>query len=64
MGLVRSIRVRDANGDELIVYEIRVRKWLRTVRRMKLCTGEHVEPLDDETFVLPATGEKLVRVGG
>ena len=64
MGLVRSIPVMDANGDELTVYEIRHRRLLRTVRRLKLCTGEPVEALDDETFLVAGTGERLVRVGG
>ena len=62
MGVVRSIPVKDANGDELTVYEIHDRRLLRKIRRMKLCTGELVEALDENTFHLPATGEKLVRI--
>jgi len=54
----------DANGDELTVYEFHHRRFLKKVRRMKLCTGELVEALDDNTFHLPATGEKLVRTSG
>lgn len=64
MGLVRSIRVRDANGDELTVYEISHRRLLRTVRRLKLCSGELVEAVDGETFRVSGTGERLVRVEG
>jgi hypothetical protein len=30
-------------------------------RRFQLCTGEAVEPLCAETFVVAATGEKLCR---
>jgi hypothetical protein len=52
----------DSNGDELTVYELHERRFLKTVRRMKLCTGELVEALDENTFHLPTTGERLVRV--
>ena len=64
MGIVRIIPVMDTNGDELTVYEFHHRRFLRKVRRLKLCTGELVEALDDNTFHLPATGEKLVRMSG
>lgn len=62
MELVRSIPVVDANGDELTVYEFHDWHFLKKVRQMKLCTGEAVEALDENTFHLPATGERLVRV--
>ncbi len=62
MGVVRVIPVVDSNGDELTVYELHERRFLKTVRRMKLCTGELVEALDENTFHLPTTGERLVRV--
>lgn len=58
---VRSIAVRDANGDQLTVYEFRDRRFLRKVRRMKLCTGEMVE-LDGNGFVIIGTGERLTPV--
>ena len=57
-----NIPVTDANGDELTVYEFHERRFLRKVRRMKLCTGELVEALDENMFVLVGTGEKLTRV--
>lgn len=62
MEYLRGIPVRDGNGDELTVYEFHERRFLRRVRRMKLCTGEPVEPLDDRHFVLVSTGERLTRV--
>jgi hypothetical protein len=58
----RGIPVRDANGDELTVYEFHERRFLRRVRRMKLCTGEPVEAVDENVFVLIGTGEKLTRI--
>ena len=62
MEFSNSIPVTDANGDELTIYEFHERRFLRKVRRMKLCTGELVEALDDNVFVLVSTGEKLTRV--
>ena len=62
MQFLRSIPVRDANGDELTIYEFHERRFLRKVRRMKLCTGEQVEAVDENTFALVTTGEKLTRV--
>jgi len=59
---VRSIPVRDANGDEFIVYEFQDRRFLRKVRRLKLCTGESVAQ-DGEALIIAETGEKLVRIG-
>lgn len=61
MGLVRKIPVRDQNGDEFTVYEFQERRFLRTIRRMKLCTGETVELLGDR-LIVAATGENLVRL--
>jgi len=62
MGIVRKIPVKDRNGDQFTVYEFQDRRFLRKVRRMKLCTGEIVQQHDGELFVI-GTGEKLVRVG-
>jgi hypothetical protein len=56
---VRSIPVVDASGAEVTVYEFHDRRFLKRVRRMKLCTGELVEERDGE-FVIVATGERLV----
>ena len=62
MGFVRTIPVRGENGDELQVYEFQDRRFLRKVRRLKLCTGEAVQHLDGQ-LVVTATGERLTRVG-
>jgi hypothetical protein len=61
VGIVRTIPVRDANGDEFTLYEFQDRRFLRKVRRMKLCTGETVEQLGEELVVV-LTGERLCRV--
>jgi hypothetical protein len=59
---VRSIRVLDANGYEFILHEFHDRRFLRKVRRMKLDTGELVDHVDDDTFVIVGTGERLTRI--
>lgn len=59
MGIVRTIPVRDANGDEFTLYEFEDRRFLRKVQRLKLCTGELVALIDD-AFVVVGTGERLV----
>lgn len=61
MSKVREIPVRDANGDELTVYEFQDWRYLSKVRRLKLCTGETVEAAGDG-FVVSATGERLTRI--
>jgi hypothetical protein len=68
--LVRTIPVRDANGDELTVYEYRDRRhrtilglrFARKVRRLVLCTGEPVEYVSETVFALVSTGEELRRI--
>ena len=62
MGYVRSIRVVDGSGAGLTVYEFRDRRFLRKVRRMKLCTGETVERTSADTFVVVSTGEELLQL--
>ena len=62
MGLVRSIPVADANGDELTVYQFEDRRFLSKVRRLKLCTGEAVQIDPDGTLVVVRTGERLSRL--
>lgn len=62
MNHLRSIPVIDGNGDELTVYEFRDGRYLRKVRRMKLCTGELVERIDENTFAVSETGERLSRI--
>jgi hypothetical protein len=55
---VGSIQVRDTNGDEFTLYEFRDRRFLRSVRRMKLETGELVQEIDG-ALVVAETGERL-----
>jgi hypothetical protein len=68
--LVRTIPVRDANGTRLTLFEFqqtvprRAMFGLRITakqRRMQLDTGEVVEYIDENTFMLP-TGETLQRI--
>jgi hypothetical protein len=61
VGILRTIPVRDRNGDEFTVYVVQDRRFLKKIRRMKLCTGELVEQLEDRLVVV-ATGETLVPV--
>jgi hypothetical protein len=69
--VIRAIRVRDANGDELSLYEYEqtssylVMMGLNRgpVTRLVLDTGEEAERVDDDTFVLVTTGEQLTRIG-
>lgn len=58
MSYVKSIPVTDAKGAGLTLYEYHDRRFLKKVRRMKLCTGELVEQRDGG-FVVAATGERL-----
>ena len=62
MSAFRSIPVRGPQGEELTVYEFLDGRFLGSVRRMKLCTGELVERVDEKTFVAVTTGELLARV--
>jgi hypothetical protein len=65
--VVNVIPVRDANGDEVMVYEreivsrVPVLRLKRKLYRFQLETGEHVEFVDAKTFVAIGTGERLVR---
>ena len=61
MGIIRTIPVRDANGDEFTLYEFEERRFLKKIQRLKLCTGEIVAFIDD-TFVVIGTGERLVPI--
>ena len=61
MAIVRSIPVTDRNGDQLTVYEFHDRRFLRKVRKMKLCTGESVQLREDQLYVI-GTGERLIPV--
>jgi hypothetical protein len=65
---VTAIRVADGNGDQLNVYRREHKSRLpivgiiRKVFSYELDTGERVEFLDNDTFILNQTGEKLTRV--
>jgi hypothetical protein len=59
---VKAIPVRDANGDELTLYEFQDWRYLSKVRRLKLCTGELVESVDEATFKIVGSGERLTRI--
>ena len=68
--VIRAIRVRDANGDELTLYEYEqptsylVMMGLNRgpAKRLALDTGEAAERVDEDTFVIVATGERLMRI--
>jgi len=67
--VIRAIRVRDANGDELTLYEYRqVGSYLTMAlnrgapTRLELDSGEETARIDDDTFVIVATGERLTRI--
>ena len=60
---MRSMRVTDANGDEITVHEYEEREFLTKKHRFSLETGELVEEADGG-FVVVATGEMLTLVGG
>lgn len=61
MGIVRKIPVKDRHGDEFTLYEFQDRRFLRKVRRMKLCTGELVQEVEG-ALVIAGTGETLLPV--
>lgn len=58
MAFVRSYPVKDQNGDQLTLYEFQERRFVRKVRRLKLCTGETVQRFGDDLIVI-GTGERL-----
>jgi hypothetical protein len=70
--VLRAIRVRDANEDELTLYEyqpatlhLKVLGLKRNgTTRLALDTGEEAERIDENTFVIIATGERLTRIAG
>ena len=59
---VKAIPVRNANGDQLTLYEFQDWQYLSKVRRLKLCTGELVESVDEATFKIVGSGERLTRI--
>ncbi len=58
------IMVEDSSGCRFDVHEYRERRLLARIAKFRLDTGESVEALDANTFVIRGTGEHLVRVGG
>jgi hypothetical protein len=65
--LVRTIAVRDANGDEMTLFEYRelrsVFSYARKSGHLRLCTGEEVRPSRGNSFMIAETGERLTRRG-
>ena len=63
---VRSILVEDADGAQFQLHEYLVSKSFfglaRKVKRFELDTGEQAQCIDEDTFALIATGERLRRV--
>lgn len=63
-----EIPVIDPGGDEAIVYEREFRDRIpstKLVRRFlvyELSSGERVEELDKDTFMLARTGDRFVRI--
>lgn len=56
------IPVEDASGCRFDVHEYRERRLLSRITTFRLDTGETVQMLDANTFVINATGEHLVRI--
>ncbi|HEV2594698.1 MAG TPA: hypothetical protein VGU01_05805 [Sphingomicrobium sp.] len=56
------IKVEDSSGCRFEVHEYRERRLLTRIAKFRLDTGETVQPLDANTFVINRTGEHLVRV--
>jgi hypothetical protein len=56
------IVVEDASGCRFEVHEYRHRRLLSRVATYTLDTGEPLNRVDAETFVIATTGESLVRV--
>ena len=58
VAFVREYPVTDRNGDQLTLYEFQDRRFIKKVRRLKLCSGEAVQRIGKELVVI-ATGERL-----
>lgn len=56
-----NILVEDASGCRFNVYEFVAWRFLSRVARFELDTGEAVDRLDPDTFVIRNTGEALTR---
>lgn len=66
MSYVRSILVEDASGAQFMIHEYLdggpVMALFLEQRRFVLDTGEEAEIVDDNTFAVKRTGERLVRI--
>ena len=69
--VIRTIPVRDAHGDALTLYEYEqsgpslismALNRAAPATRLMLDSGELVERVDDDNFVIIATGERLTRI--
>ena len=69
--LVRTISARDVSGAERKLYEYRRHvpgetsagvRYMRKVRHLELESGETANYVDENTFVLASTREKLSRI--
>lgn len=56
------IPVEDASGCRFKVHQFSGRRFFSRVARFELETGEAVDRIDADTFIITATGEGLVRV--
>ena len=56
------IAVEDVSGARFDVHEFICWRFLKRVVVLQLDTGEDVRRVDDHTFELTATGERLLRV--
>jgi hypothetical protein len=57
------ITVENATGARYQVHEYRGRRLFKLVRRFVLETGQRVQRLDFDNYVVAQTGEPLSRVG-
>ena len=55
------ILVEDAEGVQHFVHEYRGRRTFLPVKRYMLDTGEQVRRVDEHSFVITRTGERLIR---
>jgi hypothetical protein len=54
--------VEDASGARFQLYEFRGSRFFMRIRKFELDTGEPVERIDFDNYVISGTGEPLVRV--
>jgi hypothetical protein len=62
---VTTIPAKDRNGNQVIIYEVwgaRRLFGLVAEHHLELATGERVEELDENSFIVIATGERLGRI--